>query len=582
MSNPHRLLLAGTLLALTGCASAPPEAETAPAAEPETAVETDTAVAQTTTPLPRVELSAGLLYKLLVAEFAAQEGHLRLSSDAYLKSAQESGDPRLARRATQAAVYARDTATALSAARLWVELEPRSIDARQSLAALLIRTDQADASLPHLERIIAFSPENQPGHGYLLVANLLARVDDPQQALQLMAELTADAPDNPHALYAHAQLANQHEENETAQQLLSRLLEQKPGHSDGLILQARVLHALGKEQDATDSLREALEQDPDNDQMRLTYARMLVDAQQLSEAREQFRILNRRLPDNTDVIYALGLLALEAGDMDDAEPHLLDLVRLGERDAEARFALGQIAESRQNRQDAIDWYSSVPHGDRYMEAQLKAAQLIADSQGIDAAVEHLRQLPLSSDAERIARYQVIAELYTVQERHEAALETYDEALEEFEGQPQLLYARALAAERNGRIDWLERDLKRVLEQDPDNAQALNALGYTLVDQTERHQEGLKYIQRAYELEPEDPAILDSMGWALYRLGRHQEALDYLQRAADKLQDAEIAAHLGEVLWVSGDQAAAREVWNEALEYDPDHRVLQQTLERFEP
>jgi len=577
MRIPQRLLTAGLLLSLAGCAATPEKPAPAPAGE--VAAQASPAPEKN---LPATPLSPDLLYKLLVAEFAAQDGQLRLSADAYLKGAQESGDPRLARRATQTAIYARDAAAALRAAKLWVELDPESIDARQSLAALLIRNGQNEEALPHLEKIIAFSPQGKQGHGYLLVANLLARSDDPQLALQQMGQLTAPYKDDPEALFAHAELAHQLGENDKARNLLKQVLTKQPRRTDALILQARVLHSLGEQDAALDSLKQALKQNPDNDQMRLTYARMLVDARHLKEARREFRKLNKRLPDNSDVIYALGLLALEAGDIEDAEPYFMDLVRLGERDEEARFALGQIAQSRNNTQEAIDWYQSVPKGERYMEAQLQAAQLIADDEGIDKAIEYLQQLPLNSADERIQRYLAKAELLVSKERYEEAMTTYEEGLAVFKDNTELLYARALTAEKFGHIEILERDLKRIIELDPGNAQALNALGYTLADSTDRFEEAYGYIKRAYALRPDDPAILDSMGWGLYRLGRYDEAIEYLRKALKKLPDAEIAAHLGEVLWIKGDKDEAKKVWNAAKKLDPEQEVLKETLKRFNP
>jgi tetratricopeptide (TPR) repeat protein len=577
MRIPQRLLIAGTIMGLAGCATAPqpPQAE-----EQQTAPATESVAAEN---VPDVEMDAELLYQLLVAEFAAQEGQMRLSADAYLKSAEETRDPRLARRATQAAVYARDAVAALTAADLWVELEPDSIDARQSLAALLIRNGQLEQAVPHLKKIIAFSPEGKRDHGFQLVANLLANTDRPEQSLELMAQLTADYPGNPDALYAHAQLAHEVGEYEKARALLQKLLKQEPKHSDALVLQARVLHELGEEQKALESLHQALRQNPDNDRMRMTYARMLVDEGQLKAARKEFRILHRHLPQNSDVIYALGLLALEAGDIDDAEPFLLDLVRLGEHEEEVRFALGQIAQVRNQPQEAIDWFMSVPPGERYLEAQAIAASIMTDEKGLEPAVAYLKQLPLNTKNDRIHRSMAIADLYAEKNHFDKAMATYDEALANYPDNAQILYARAITAEQFGRIDILEQDLRQILKSDPNNAQALNALGYTLADQTKRYEEAYDYIQKAYALQPDDPAILDSMGWGLYRLGRYDEALDYLHRAADKMpRDPEVAAHLGEVLWVSGDKAQARRVWNAALEHTPDHKVLKETLKRFNP
>lgn len=573
MSTMHRLIFAGVLLSLAGCSAMPQheqQLETPLAAEPEETV---------SGPLPEHELSPELLYQLLLAEFAGQRGALRLSADVYLKTAQETRDPRLAQRATRIAIYARDADIALEAALLWVELSPDDLDAHQSAAALLIRSNRIDEAIPRLERVLELAP-NDSSHGYMLVANLLAREQDQSRALAVLEQLIGEHRDEPDALYALAHLASQLDQNERAEQILNTLLAQHPNLTQALLLQARVLHSLDKGEAALQSLGRALEQSPDNDQLRLTYARMLVDARHLKQARQEFRTLNRRQPDNSDVLYALGLLALEAGDTKDAERYFSQLVQHGEREEEARFALGQIAEARKQPMKAITWYQSVPEGERYMEAQLQAARLIAREQGFDEARRYLQDLPLSTSEENILRVLAEGELLSGEERYEEAMELYDEALVLFIDNTQLLYARALTAEKINRLDILEQDLKRILAREPDNAQALNALGYTLTDRTERHREALDYIERAYRQHPEDPAILDSMGWVHYHLGRLDEAEKYLRQATETLQDGEIAAHLGEVLWANGRRDEAKKVWNEALKHTPDHKVLQQTIERF--
>lgn len=576
MSTMHRLIFAGALLVLAGCSAMPQheqeQEEAPPAAETQEPLEG---------PLPEVELTPELLYQLLLAEFAGQGGALRLSADLYLKTAQETRDPRLAQRATRIAIYARDTDTALTAALLWVELSPQDYDAQQSAAALLIRSNRGDEAIPYLEKLLQIAPDDN-SHGYLLVANLLSHEQDKARAMAVMERLISTHRDNPSALYALAHLANQLDQNEKAEEILNTLLTEHPEQTQALLLQARVLHSLGKGEAALESLHRALQQSPDNDQLRLTYARMLVDARHLPEAREEFRILNRHLPDNSDVIYALGLLALEAGDTDDATRYFTELLDHSERQEEARFALGQIAEARKQPKEAIEWYQSVPQGERYMEAQLQAARLIAREEGFDEARRYLQELPLHTPEEQIQRYLAEGELFSGEERYEEAMELYDEALVLFIDNTQLLYARALTAEKIDRLDILEQDLKRILSRDPDNAQALNALGYTLTDRTNRHQEALDYIERAYKQRPEDPAILDSMGWVLYHLGRLDEAQQFLKQAAAKLEDGEIAAHLGEVLWANGQKEEAKKVWNEALKFAPDHKVLQQTIERFTP
>jgi tetratricopeptide (TPR) repeat protein len=578
MSTMHRLLFSGALLALAGCSAMPQHEQTK---EEKPAVAAAASSSTREAPLPEVELTPDLLYQLLLAEFAGQSGGLHLSANLYLKTAQETHDPRLAKRATRIAIYARDLELALKAAQLWVKFNPQDYEAQQSAAALLISAGRSDEATPHLKSLLQIAPVGE-NHSYLLIANLLSRAPDKKQALELMEKLVGNQRYTPEALYAMAHLANQLDMNEKAEQILATLLSKYPEHTRGLLLQARVMHGLGKGEEALKSLRQALQQKPDNDQLRLTYARMLVDARHLPEARKEFRIINRHQPDNTDVIYALGLLALEAGDTDEAKEYFSQLVNDNEREEEARFALGQIAEASSHPDEAIKWYRSVPHGSRYMEAQLQAASLIAQVRGLDEARQYLQELPLDTPEEQLQRYLAEAELLSGHERYDEAMAVYDDALTVFTDNSQLLYARALTAEKIDRLDILEHDLKRILSKDPNDAQALNALGYTLTDRTNRHKEALEYIQRAYRLRPEDPAILDSMGWVMFHLGRLDEAEKYLKQASEAADDGEIAAHLGEVLWVRGNKDEAKQVWNNALKFAPDHKVLQQTIERLTP
>ncbi len=575
MRTTHRLIFAGTLVALAGCTTLPGQGEKQEVTT-ETPPETEAAAS-----LPEVKLTPQLMYKLLTAEFAGHRGALRLSADLYLQTAEETRDPRLAQRATHIAIYAGVADIALNAAQLWVELSPDDLEARQAAAALLIRHDRSDEARTHLQKILAAGTADR-ARSYLQVANLLSRDEDKQRALSIMEQLIADRGNDPDALYALAQLAHDLEAYDQAEQVLGALLAAQPKHTQALLLLATVQHNQGKGEAALKSLRQALQQDPDNDQMRLTYARMLIDARHLAEARKEFVILNKRLPGNSDVLYALGLLALEAGDTDDAAANFNKLINNSEHEEEARYALGQIAEIRNRTAEALEWYQSVPRGERFMDAQLQAARLIAREDGIDAARQYLQELPLSDADDRIQRNLAEGELLSNEGHYEEAMAVYDEALVQHADDTQLLYARAMTAEKIDRLDILEQDLKRILSQDPDNSQALNALGYTLTDRTDRHQEALKYIEQAYNQHPEDPAILDSMGWVLYHLGRLDEALTFLEQAAEKLQDGEVAAHLGEVLWVSGQKEEAKKIWDEALNFAPEHKVLQQTIERFNP
>ena len=564
----------GALL-LTGCAAAPQSVIDTP-------VLTEIPPPADNAALPAVDLDAQLLYQLLVAEFSAQQGALHLSAQAYLQTASTTRDPRLASRATRMAIYARDMELALHAARLWVELDPQQIDARQSLAALLLRHGHAEQAVNHLRQMIALSPQNT-GQGFMLIANLLSQEGDRPLALRIMQTLAAEHPDEPMAHYAHAHLANQLGEQEYALQVLNALLARWPDMLDARVLQARVYYAGNNEGAALKSMATAVQQHPDNHQMRMIYARMLVDAGQHQEARKQFKQLNKAKPGDGDIVYALALLAQEAGDLGEAEGYYRQLIQIGERGEEARLSLGQLALQQQRYDESIEWFQSIgTDSERYMDAQIQAARLILQQQDLKAALRYLRGLSLHSQSDIAQRYLGEADLLNAAGEPLQAMEVYDEAVALFMDHADLLYARALLAEKLDRLDQAEADLRRILESDPEHVHALNALGYTLIDRTDRYQEGLEYIQRAYQQNPDDPAILDSMGWAYYRLDELEQAEAYLRRAYALLPDAEIGAHLGEVLWQQGKQDEARQIWQQAQELNPEHPVLLETLQRLVP
>ena len=566
-------------LVLSGCTAVAPRDEAPLALEPALAVEETPAFSPVPEAVPPVELSSGLLYQLLVGEVSAQRGELEMSAHAYHQAAAATRDPRLARRATQIAVYAQDYTTALKAARLWVELSPEALDAQQSLAALLIRQGRADEALAHLEKLLGLSRDGT-AHGFMLVTNILAREPDKRRALQVMEALVAPRGEDPNAVFSYANLAYLVEDYPLAAQQIERLLAMQPGLPRALVLKANVLRKLGRDEEALEAYRTALEALPKDSALRLGYARMLVDMERLPEAREQFRLLGKQLPDNADVAYAEGLLAMQAGALDQAEKHFKRLLKLGQRIDEAAYALGQIAETRNHPDEALQWYGQVSDGSSYMDAMVRSAVLINRQQGLAAARAYLRGIELQTSQQELRLRLVEAELLRdAGQRAEAQL-VYDEALVQFPDNIELLYARAMNAEGLGRLDLLERDLNAILKQEPDNVQALNALGYTLADRTNRYREAYDLVRRAYEQRPDDPAIIDSMGWVYFRLGRLEEAEQYLRRALDKHFDAEIAAHLGEVVWVRGRQDEARRIWQDALQRTPDHTLLRQVIERF--
>jgi len=253
---------------------------------------------------------------------------------------------------------------------------------------------------------------------------------------------------------------------------------------------------------------------------------------------------------------------------------------MGKRIQETNYYLGQVAEQRQDDKTAMNRYSYVRHGEFYFNAQLRIVAILADQKEYDKAREQLQSIRVSSSKQRLQLILLEGDLLREAQRYPDAKEYYTRILDEMPNETSVRYARALIAEKLGELDLLESDLQTILKQEPSNAQVLNALGYTLADRTNRFDEAMKYIKRAFELEPDDAAVVDSMGWIEYRMGNYKQAIEHLRRANDLSKDPEIAAHLGEVLWTSGDKNAAIEIWEGSLKENPKDKALLDVMKKF--
>jgi tetratricopeptide (TPR) repeat protein len=443
---------------------------------------------------------------------------------------------------------------------------------------MLLRNKLPDAAFEEFDFIIQ-AKQAEPSV-FISIGKQLARESLREEALSVMQRLARRYRHIAAAHYALSTLAEQSGKLKLAESAVRETLTLKPDWLEAKNQLARLLHLQGETAQALDLLRKALDAKPDSKVLRLSYARLLVDAKQLDAARIEFERLAEQAPGNEDILYALGILALQAEDLKAAERYLKQLVGDSKRSLEAAYYLGQIAEQRQQPLKAIRWYAEIQRGEYAFDAQMRMVALLAKQGNTEGALNHLRSILPRGEAQQVRLYLVEGDVLRVAERYQDAMAMYDRALEQLPGNNDLLYARALMAERVDRLDILIADLQAVLKSEPDNAHAMNALGYTLVDRTNRFDEAAKYIHRALELLPDDPAILDSMGWLQYRIGNHDEAIKHLTRAYDLNDDGEIAAHLGEVLWVMGEQQRAQKVWQRALEKAPNDRKVLEAMKRL--
>jgi tetratricopeptide (TPR) repeat protein len=523
-----------------------------------------------------------LIYKLLVAEIAGQRGELNLAIDNYIDVAEETRDPRVAERATQIAMYAKEFDKALQASQFWVSVEPDNADARRSLATVDLRLARPAEAVEQYEKMLTLlHDDSKPGHGFSVIASQLAREPDRELAMGVMDKLVESRQDDPYALFAQAHLAMRQARFEMALNTLDDALKIKPNWSSAIILRSRILAMQGARAEALSYLEGVLDGDmSDNLEIGLTYARMLTEARQLDKALDEFIRLAEIDERNAEINYYAGVLALQLKKLDEAQTYLEKVLKLGKRVQETNYYLGQVAEQRNDLRSAMNRYSFVRHGEFYFSAQLRMVSILAEKQEYDGAIEQLQTVRVNSAKQRLQLILLEGDLLREAQRYSDAKNFYTKVLNSMPNETSVRYARALVAEKLGDLDLLESDLNLILEQEPTNAQVLNALGYTLADRTNRYEEALQYIQRAMELEPDDAAVVDSMGWVYYRLGDYNQAIKHLRRANELSQDPEIAAHLGEVLWVSGDQQGALEIWENALKQNPDDKVLIDVMQRF--
>lgn len=524
------------------------------------------------------------LVEAMAGEFAVQAGDFEAAARHYLNAALASDDPALAERATQAAMLAGDAALAKQAIARWAELDPDSRGLLATRAIQAMRADDAEAATDALAALLAL-----PGEGGARVAlQVLSGTRDEALAARVLGELVARNAlpgDDFQAWLAFAGLAQRWQEPELTTTLVTGAVTRFPDEPRAWLLKAAQLREEGDVVGARAAVERALAAEPGDTGLRIAAAGEL---ERLGDAEAAERVLAEATQDDSIFSTRAAYLARArdhaglAGLADEIEASLAGLP--APETAVRRLLLGQISEYLGQFEEAVRWYASVPEGRVWAQAQLRSARAQAARGALEEALELLRGLQLDYDADgEVIRdaYLFEAELYAQAGRDTEALAAYGRGLGIFEDDPLLLYARALAWVEIDRIAAAEADLRRILLFDPDNAAALNALGYTLADRTDRHEEALGYIERALELDPDNPAIIDSMGWVLYRLGRPHEALGHLRRAWTIMPDAEVGAHLGEVLWTLGETEEARRIWSEAGALDPGNDVLESTMERLD-
>ncbi len=567
-----KLLVFSAVLLLGGCQSF---MQSAPDSGPP--VEEATPATAKASPSEYGSFSSDTLYALLVAELAGQRNRFDIALGNYVQQANATQDAAVAERGFRIAEYLGADQAALDTALIWANNAPENLDAQRAAAVQLARAGRYEESLAFMEKVL--QGQGDTHFDFLALSAAETDPDTRTGLLKSFDQLLAKHPDNPQLKFGKAVLLQQDGHPEEA----LALLEEQPAREQeipSILLQARLLQILERSKEALPLLEKSLRQHPEDKRLRLTYARLLVEQDRLDEAMGEFATLVQQHPGDDDLRFSMALVCLEAQAWREAIVYLEELIERGSHLDAANFNLGRAYRELGQQEKALAAFAKVGPGNEYLPAKLMQAELLFSLGRNQDASQLLASAREEQPDYAIQLYLIEIEALSNQGQTEAAWQRAEQALEQFPEDLNLLYTRAMIAEKRGDLAQLEQDLRFIIEREPDNAMAINALGYTLADRTTRYDEALALIQQAYQINPDDAAILDSLGWVNYRMGNLEEAETQLRKAYQRFADHEIAAHLGEVLWTAGEQREARRIWGEALKQQPDSEVLHETIKRL--
>ncbi|VVD82826.1 tetratricopeptide repeat protein [Pandoraea eparura] len=533
--------------------------------------------------LPNVALTSEIVFEVMAAELSLQQGNLAPAFNTYVALANRTKDPRMARRAVEIALGARQLGDALIAARLWHELDPTWRPASQLLASLDVGTGHLAEAEPLLVDELNKVPEARRGQAILELQQMIARSPERATGIESLKRMLANDMQRPEAQLAIARSQLDAGDTAGARASLEKALSLKPDYEAAALLYGQM--GPQERSSAIAGLKTFLDRNPNAKEARFAYAKLLLADNQLDAAQQQFETLEKRYPHELSTLMALALLNLHAKHPGQAEQYLQKYASEAEQQntdgAQAYVYLAQIAQDRKDYPAADKWLSKIREdSNAYLPAQIGRAQLLADQGKVDEGRALLHGIKTNDPREQLALKRAESDLLVKAKRYGEAEKLLAAEVKTNPDDPDLLYQYGMVAELNKHYDIMEKTMRRVMASQPENAQAYNALGYSLTVRNTRLPEALKLLQKASSLAPEDPYIMDSLGWVKYRLGDKAKALELLRRAYGIQAQAEIGAHLGEVLWESGQQDEARKTWREAFKVDGDDDTLRATMKRY--
>ncbi|MDI1246550.1 MAG: tetratricopeptide repeat protein [Rhodoferax sp.] len=552
------------------------------------------ATAPTEAPATSSALDGQLFYQLLLGEFNAQAQEPAAAFSLLLDAARKTGDEALFRRSVQLALRARSGDSALQAAKAWQEALPTSQEANRFVLQILLNLNRPAETLETLKRLLALTPAPERADTIWAIPGLYERTSNKQLAVTVVQK-------------ALTPLFNDPKLGATAWATLGRLW-MAAGNPDAALSAATKAQSFATHQEhpawlalslmraevtqAESLVKNYLANGPSTE-FRMAYAQTLLLAKRHAEALKELQSIIQQQPDNAAATLLQGALHLEIAQLDAAQADFLRYLELMKAQttaptslptprglSQAYLSLAQIALLRKDLPQAQNWLQRVDHPDDFLPAQLRLAGLMAQQGQLEAALTLIRSLPERKASDARLKRSAEVQLLRDQKQFSLARSVLETALADDPEDTETVYDLAMLAEKMDDLVEMERLLRQLMLAKPEDPQAYNALGYALADRGQRLPEARQLIENALALTPNDPFIVDSLAWVAFRMGQNDEALRLLRNAFSQRPDAEIAAHLGEVLWVSGHADEARKIWREGLELNPDNETLKATLQRL--
>lgn len=541
-----------------------------------TAVGAEKTAEQTNTP---TNLSVSSMYQLLAAEMALDRNQPDIALANYIAAAKETQDPSIAARATQIALTVSSLETALIPAVIWAKNDLKDMEAQVTVGALYIRLNQVNQAIPYLRKSAQLEP-NEAYQYFLILFKQLQKDEESQRVVQALEAMLQDNPVPASAAIALSEIYLFQGDNAKALKLCQTALNSQPDSTPGIELCTEALLRTQGKMQAKNFISQKTAALKENTDLQQFYIQFLLDNNEPLLARENLMRLTEQSKLSSEALLNNARICLQAQWYDLGDKLLKEAAKDPEARPLAYYFLARSDEMQDKPLEAVKAYQEVTDGPFHVMSQIRASMLLTEKKQYDDALKILNEAQPNDDNDFKQLVLANIDVLNKANRNQEALQKLDDVLRLNAEDIDMLYARSLVANKLNNLKQTENDLKAILAIAPTHVDALNALGFVLANQTNRYQESYEYLSKALALSPNNAQVLDSIGWLYYKMGKYQEALQSLQKALELSPDAEIAAHLGEVMWQMKDFEGAKKVWNDALQQYPTHQEILDAMKRL--